>query len=255
MHETFGARLGAPVSGIRLGFAGLEQDDELSLINMNGRIYDPVQARFITAAPLVGRPLDSQSFNRYAYVNNSPLRFRDPSGFTMNCAANSEGDVECSGSDDSWQQMAADAAAYFSAQAARAATAAANAQSSTEYMAAAAAAQEAAALASEAISDLSAAYSAQAGEAAAGLANANSLSSQAAQAAAQAAAASRGGDGNPNVPPNTLGPGHADEGGSRPPSSPDRGTPKDKVALTELGKIGRPHKGPSALFPSFLASR
>jgi RHS repeat-associated protein len=63
------------------GFAGLEGDDELGLVNMRGRIYDPALARFLTTDPLVTRPGFSQSWNPYSYVWNSPLGFTDPSGF------------------------------------------------------------------------------------------------------------------------------------------------------------------------------
>ena len=48
---------------------------------MGGRIYDPELGRFMTADPIVQAPLFSQSYNRYAYVLNNPLRFVDPSGF------------------------------------------------------------------------------------------------------------------------------------------------------------------------------
>jgi RHS repeat-associated protein len=66
---------------VRLGFTGQEQDDELGLINMRGRVYDPRLARFLTTDPIVGRPLLGQSFNRYAYVLNNPTRSVDPTGF------------------------------------------------------------------------------------------------------------------------------------------------------------------------------
>jgi hypothetical protein len=48
---------------------------------MNGRVYDPASARFASPDPFVQDPWDSQSFNRYAYVFNSPLSYTDPSGF------------------------------------------------------------------------------------------------------------------------------------------------------------------------------
>jgi RHS repeat-associated protein len=67
--------------GVTLGFAGHEQEDDLRFINMRGRIYDPTTARFLTADPMVTRPLKSQEFNRYSYANNSPLRLVDPTGF------------------------------------------------------------------------------------------------------------------------------------------------------------------------------
>lgn len=63
------------------GFTAHEHLDELELIHMNGRVYDPVLARFMTPDPVVPYPYNLQSFNRYSYAYNNPLRFIDPSGF------------------------------------------------------------------------------------------------------------------------------------------------------------------------------
>ncbi|NJN05215.1 MAG: RHS repeat-associated core domain-containing protein [Rhodobacteraceae bacterium] len=65
----------------RDGFTGHEHLDNLNLIHMNGRVYDPVIGRFISADPYVPAPFDGQSLNRYAYVWNNPLAYVDPSGF------------------------------------------------------------------------------------------------------------------------------------------------------------------------------
>jgi RHS repeat-associated protein len=64
-----------------MGFTGHEADDDLGLINMKGRIYDPKVARFLQTDPIVSRPHFSQSWNPYSYVLNSPLNFVDPDGF------------------------------------------------------------------------------------------------------------------------------------------------------------------------------
>jgi hypothetical protein len=48
---------------------------------MNGRIYDPLLGRFLSADIVVSRPGDLQAFNRYSYVRNNPLTLTDPSGF------------------------------------------------------------------------------------------------------------------------------------------------------------------------------
>ncbi|MBZ4396818.1 polymorphic toxin-type HINT domain-containing protein [Myxococcus sp. AS-1-15] len=63
------------------GFTGHESDDEFGLVNMGGRIYDPETARFLTPDPVVQFPHDGQSYNRYAYTLNNPLRWTDPTGF------------------------------------------------------------------------------------------------------------------------------------------------------------------------------
>ncbi|WP_437620613.1 RHS repeat-associated core domain-containing protein [Sorangium sp. So ce1151] len=63
------------------GFTGHESDDELGLVNMKGRMYDPRIGRFLTTDPIVSLPFFGQSWNPYSYVLNSPLNFVDPSGF------------------------------------------------------------------------------------------------------------------------------------------------------------------------------
>jgi RHS repeat-associated protein len=76
----------------RDGFTGHEQLDGVELIHMNGRVYDPLIGRFISADPYVTRPHDGQGLNRYSYVLNNPLAFADPSGFDpVPCLATQSG--------------------------------------------------------------------------------------------------------------------------------------------------------------------
>jgi RHS repeat-associated protein len=63
------------------GYTGHQQQDDFGLIHMNGRVYDPGLARFISADPFVQAPGNTQSFNRYSYVFNNPLAHTDPSGY------------------------------------------------------------------------------------------------------------------------------------------------------------------------------
>jgi RHS repeat-associated protein len=55
--------------------------DEVGVIHMNGRIYDPLVGRFMSADPFIQAPFELQSHNRYAYVMNNPLYYSDPSGY------------------------------------------------------------------------------------------------------------------------------------------------------------------------------
>lgn len=64
------------------GFTGHEHLDMFSLINMNGRMYDAVTARFLNVDPIVADPFNSQSFNSYGYCLNNPLKYVDPSGYS-----------------------------------------------------------------------------------------------------------------------------------------------------------------------------
>ena len=62
------------------GFTGHEHLYDFGLINMNGRMYDPITSSFLSVDQYVGSPENAQGFNRYAYCSNNPLRYVDPSG-------------------------------------------------------------------------------------------------------------------------------------------------------------------------------
>jgi RHS repeat-associated protein len=71
----------------RQGFTGHETLDNVGLVHMNGRVYDPTLGRFLSADPLLADPGDSQSLNPYAYVGNRPLNATDPSGMAVQLLA------------------------------------------------------------------------------------------------------------------------------------------------------------------------
>jgi RHS repeat-associated protein len=50
------------------------------LINMNGRMYDPLLGRMLSPDNYVQAGGYSQSYNRYSYCVNNPLKYTDPSG-------------------------------------------------------------------------------------------------------------------------------------------------------------------------------
>ena len=86
------SELAKVAAATRDGFTGHEHLDNVDLIHMNGRIYDPQLGRFISADPYVTRPFDGQGLNRYAYALNNPLVFTDPSGFDpIPCATTPDG--------------------------------------------------------------------------------------------------------------------------------------------------------------------
>ena len=62
------------------GFTGHEHLTTYGVINMNGRMYDPTVGRFLAPDNFVQMPDFSQSFNRYSYCLNNPLKYTDPSG-------------------------------------------------------------------------------------------------------------------------------------------------------------------------------
>ena len=80
-NPTTWSYLGVVPSSITArGYTGHEHLDNVGLINMNGRLYDPLIGRMLSADPFVQLPDNSLSYNRYAYCLNNPLKYTDPSG-------------------------------------------------------------------------------------------------------------------------------------------------------------------------------
>jgi RHS repeat-associated protein len=90
-YDPWGARrnpdgkAAAPASfSLQVGhreFTGQETIPNVGLINLNGRVYDPVLARFLSPDPHIQDASDLQSYNRYSYVLNNPLKYTDPTGY------------------------------------------------------------------------------------------------------------------------------------------------------------------------------
>src|SRR5262249_39241215 len=77
---------GSITSQTNRGFTGHEELDAVGLVHMNGRVYDPLLARFGAPDPTTESPFSTQGWNRYSYVGNSPVNFTDPSGYCfMGC--------------------------------------------------------------------------------------------------------------------------------------------------------------------------
>ena len=74
------------------GYTGHEHLPAFGLINMNGRMYDPVTSSFLSVDRFVQSPDNSQGFNRYAYCMYNPLRYIDPSGWLPGKPSNSRPD-------------------------------------------------------------------------------------------------------------------------------------------------------------------
>ncbi len=81
---TWEAFVTPPGIAIDKGFTGHEHLDLFDLVNMNGRMYDPVIGRFLSADPFTQMPEHTQGLNRYSYVMNNPLSLTDPSGYMIN---------------------------------------------------------------------------------------------------------------------------------------------------------------------------
>ena len=62
------------------GYTGHEHLPAHYLINMNGRMYDPIMGRMLSPDNYVPDPWHTQGYNRYTYANNNPLKYVDPDG-------------------------------------------------------------------------------------------------------------------------------------------------------------------------------
>jgi RHS repeat-associated protein len=70
----------------RRGFTSednLDNQQQNKLVNLNGRMLLSGYGRMLSPDPYVPDPSNTQSFNRYSYVNNNPLSFTDQSGFDL----------------------------------------------------------------------------------------------------------------------------------------------------------------------------
>jgi RHS repeat-associated protein len=80
-YDAWGKRVLAAGSNATIhGFTGHEHLED-GLVHMNGRVFDPVLGRFLSADPHIQDPSNLQSWNRYSYVLNNPLAYTDPSGY------------------------------------------------------------------------------------------------------------------------------------------------------------------------------
>jgi len=73
---------GAATDGQRVRFTGQVRDVESGLDYFGARYFSGAQGRFTSPDPASAsaKPSDPQTWNRYAYVTNNPLRYVDPDG-------------------------------------------------------------------------------------------------------------------------------------------------------------------------------
>lgn len=73
------------------GYTGHEHLETYQLIHMNGRLQDPYLGRMLSPDNYVVEPGNTQSYNRFSYVNNNPLKFYDPDGEFLTWSIHSHG--------------------------------------------------------------------------------------------------------------------------------------------------------------------
>lgn len=62
------------------GYTGHEHIKGMGLINMNGRLYDPITSSMLSPDNNIQMSDFTQNLNRYSYCYNNPLTYTDPSG-------------------------------------------------------------------------------------------------------------------------------------------------------------------------------
>lgn len=84
-YRPYGAQvLGTPEAGP--GYTGHINDPDSGLVYMQARYYDPVVGRFVAVDPVVPEPGEVINASRYAYANNNPVRYVDPTGKVVQLA-------------------------------------------------------------------------------------------------------------------------------------------------------------------------
>ncbi len=68
------------------GYTGHEHLQDVGLINMNARLYNPNLHRFLEADNFIQDPYNTQNYNRYGYCVNNPLKYTDVTGNVFNIA-------------------------------------------------------------------------------------------------------------------------------------------------------------------------
>jgi len=67
-------------SQTRYGYTGQRAEKGLGLYFYGARWYDPQLSRFLSADSIIPPQQGVQAWDRFAYVNNNPLKYTDPSG-------------------------------------------------------------------------------------------------------------------------------------------------------------------------------
>jgi len=85
LYKAFGeTRFSSGNLGTDYKFTGQREQAELGLYFYGARWYDPSLSRFVQADTVVPvQTQGTQAWDRYAYVNNNPVRYNDPTGHSV----------------------------------------------------------------------------------------------------------------------------------------------------------------------------
>ena len=62
------------------GYTGQELLSDFNIINLNGRLYDPLIGKMFSVDPAISDVYNAQTYNAYSYACNNPLKYTDPTG-------------------------------------------------------------------------------------------------------------------------------------------------------------------------------
>ena len=81
-YSPFGDKRGSTgvVAGDRTYTGQVDDMTVTGLMFYNARYYDPVARNFVSPDTIIPDPASTPGWNRYAYVNNNPINYNDPSG-------------------------------------------------------------------------------------------------------------------------------------------------------------------------------
>ncbi len=83
------------------GYIGGDDDSASGLIHLGAREYDPETGRFISADPMLDLA-DPVQMNGYAYCENNPVTFADPSGLMMDGGGGGGGGGTAETAEEAW---------------------------------------------------------------------------------------------------------------------------------------------------------
>ncbi|WP_443060382.1 ricin-type beta-trefoil lectin domain protein [Streptomyces sp. NBC_00459] len=93
-QDPFGNQRGADRAGQNIqtgkGFLGQTRDDSSGFQPLGARLYDPVVGRFLSVDPELDLN-DPLQLNGYAYAQNNPVTYSDPSGLAITLTASERG--------------------------------------------------------------------------------------------------------------------------------------------------------------------
>jgi RHS repeat-associated protein len=77
-YDPWGKKLNGVAE--KIGYTGHAHDAESGYAYMQARFYDPSVGRFLSTDPVHFQDDNPFTFNRYAYANNNPYKYTDPTG-------------------------------------------------------------------------------------------------------------------------------------------------------------------------------